>query len=98
MTIEVDEVAVPLGDGVEAACELWGLDPLHLANEGVLAAMVPPEAAEAVLQAMRAHPAGHSACAIGRVGEGRARVVVNTAVGGSRVVAVPTGALLPRIC
>lgn len=96
--IEVREDAIALGPGVEAACELLGFDPMHLANEGVLLAIVPPSHADPVLASMRACDQGHSSRAIGVVVQGDSRVVVRTAIGGSRILAVPTGALLPRIC
>jgi len=96
--MQVDETSVLLGDGVEAACELLGLEPMHLANEGVLVAVIPPEGAEAVLEAMRAHPRGSHARVIGTVVQGEPRVVLRTAIGGRRILSVPSGALLPRIC
>ena len=96
--IEVEEASIALGEGVEAACELLGLDPMHLANEGVLVAVVPPDFADGVLDAMKARERGRSSRVIGAVIQGEPRVVVRTAIGGKRIVAVPTGALLPRIC
>jgi len=97
--IEVDEVAIPVPEGVRAACELLGLDPLYVANEGKLVAFVPPEASGAVLLAMRAHPLGREATAIGLVtAEGLGRVVLRTALGARRVLDMLSGAQLPRIC
>ncbi len=96
--IEVQETEIALGYGVEAACELLGFDPLHLANEGVLVAVVPGEAASRLVQVMKGQNHGSEARVIGTVREGDARVVLHTAIGGRRIVAVPTGALLPRIC
>ena len=96
--IDVREEAIALGDGVAESCELLGFDPLHLANEGVLIAVVPEEGAGKVLDAMLAHPLGRGARRIGTVVQGSARVVLETSIGGKRVVSVPTGALLPRIC
>jgi hydrogenase expression/formation protein HypE len=96
--VEVEESSIELANGVEAACELLGLDPLQLANEGALVAFVPASSAQAVLEAMRAHERGRASRVIGTVVEGSPRVVVRTAIGGKRIVAVPTGALLPRIC
>ena len=97
--IHLDEPAIPIGQAVTAACELLGLDPLYVANEGKLVAMVPPEQAGAVLEAMRAHPLGKQACRIGEViGEPRGRVLMRTSIGGTRIVDVLAGEMLPRIC
>jgi hydrogenase expression/formation protein HypE len=97
--MEVEERAVPVRDGVRGACEMLGLDPLHVANEGKLVAFVPAEGAEAVLAAMQAHPLGRDAARIGRVTEGhRGLVVARTPIGGERVLDLPFGESLPRIC
>ena len=97
--IEVDEESIPLREPVAAACELLGLDPLYVANEGKLVAAVSPERAEKVLEAMRAHPLGESAAVIGKAKAGApGRVVLNTLIGGSRIVDLPVGEQLPRIC
>lgn len=96
--LELDEACIEVPEAVASACEVLGFDPLQLANEGVLIAVVPPEGVDAVLGAMRAHPLGARARVIGTVEKGPARVVLRTAVGGKRVVAVPTGVQLPRIC
>lgn len=97
--IEFDERAVPIRPEVNAACEMLGLDPLHIANEGKLVAIVEEEAAEAVLLAMRNHELGREAAIIGRVtAEHPGRVLAQTAIGGRRIVDVPAGELLPRIC
>lgn len=97
--IEIDETALPLRREVVGVCEILGLDPLYLANEGTLVMFVPPDAAEAVLAAMRATPAGHEAVAIGRATDAHPRrVVMNTAFGGRRVVDMLVGEQLPRIC
>ncbi len=99
VAIELTEAAIPVREAVAGACELLGLDPLYLANEGKLIAVVVPEAAEAALQTMRAHPAGAEAAVIGRVEEGPAgRVWMNTAVGGRRILDMLAGEPLPRIC
>jgi hydrogenase expression/formation protein HypE len=97
--IEIDEPDLPVPAAVAAACELLGLDPLHVANEGCLVALVAAEAADAVLAAMRTVPAGRAARAIGRVTDdpGR-RVTARTLVGSSRVVDMLVGEQLPRIC
>jgi hydrogenase expression/formation protein HypE len=96
--MELEESSMVLGEGVEAVCELLGLDPMHLANEGILVVVVPSEAADDVLLAMTGHVRGGSSRVIGRVVEGESRVVLRTVIGGKRIVAVPSGALLPRIC
>jgi hydrogenase expression/formation protein HypE len=97
--ISLDETAVPVRDTVRGACELLGLDPLLVANEGKLVAFVPPEHAPAVVDAMRAHPLGRQAVCIGKVTEENSGLVVaRTAVGGLRIVDLPYGEQLPRIC
>jgi hydrogenase expression/formation protein HypE len=97
--IEIDETAVPVRDVVRGACEIFGLDPLHVANEGKLVAFVSEESASRALAAMREHPLGRDAARIGRVTEEHpGRVVVRTAVGGRRVLELPFAEPLPRIC
>ncbi|MGW5740539.1 hydrogenase expression/formation protein HypE [Amycolatopsis sp. NPDC003861] len=100
VTVEIDEPGLPVPAAVASACELLGLDPLHVANEGCLVAFVAPAAADAVLAAMRADPAGREARAIGMVGPpgGPARVFARTLVGSTRVVDMLIGEQLPRIC
>jgi len=97
--IEIDETAVPVREEVRAACELLGLDPLYVANEGKLVTIVAPEAARAALAALRTHEYGRAAAIIGRVtGEHPGRVVLQTALGARRVVDMLVGEQLPRIC
>ncbi len=97
--IEFDERRVPVNTAVHAACEMLGFDPYYVANEGKLVAIVPAADADAVLTAMRAHPFGQQAARIGAVVAEHPRLVVaRTAIGGSRVVDLPAGELLPRIC
>jgi hydrogenase expression/formation protein HypE len=97
--MEIDETLVPVRDTVRGACELLGLDPLLVANEGKLVAFVPEEESEAVLAAMRAHPLGREAVRIGSVSHSHAgTVVMRTAIGGQRVLDLPVGEALPRIC
>jgi hydrogenase expression/formation protein HypE len=97
--IEIEERDVPVRPAVQAACEMLGLDPLYVANEGKLVAFVAPENAEAVLAAMQAHPLGGGAVRIGQVIEEHPRMVTaRTGIGGRRVVDMQVGALLPRIC
>jgi hydrogenase expression/formation protein HypE len=97
--IEFDERKVPIRPEVNAACEMLGLDPLYIANEGKLVAIVPKERAEKVLAAMHGHEYGKDAAIIGRVVyEHSGMVTAKTSIGGMRVVDVPAGELLPRIC
>jgi hydrogenase expression/formation protein HypE len=97
--IEIDETTVLVGDAVRAACELLGLDPLYVANEGKLVAIVATQAAGAALDALRAHPYGRRAALIGRVTDGHpGRVVLRTALGARRVLGMLSGEQLPRIC
>ncbi|GHF71773.1 hydrogenase expression/formation protein HypE [Streptomyces mashuensis] len=97
--VRLAERAVPVPEPVANACGFLGLDPLCIANEGRLVAFVPRAAADAVLEAMRAHPQGTGATVIGEcVAEHPGTVVVSTALGGTRVVDLPLGEQLPRIC
>jgi hydrogenase expression/formation protein HypE len=97
--VEVDERAVPVKDVVRGACELLGLDPLLVANEGKLVVFVPEEGAERVLAAMQAHPLGRQSARIGRVVAGHPGFVrLITPVGGERILDLPFGEALPRIC
>lgn len=97
--IRIHEDRIPVNDGVRGACEILGLDPLLVANEGKLIAAVPPEAAQAVLAAMRHHPLGRHAVILGEVtAENSGLVVMRTALGTHRIVDVPLGEQLPRIC
>ena len=91
--------SLPVPGAVEAACEMLGLDPLYVANEGVLVAFVAPEAEEGALAALRAHTVGSSAARVGRVVDAhRGMVVLRTGLGGTRVVDMLPGDQLPRIC
>jgi len=93
------ETAIPIRPEVNAACELLGLDPLYVANEGKLVCICPPEAAEAVLHAMKAHPLGREAAIIGEVSaDPHGLVQMETRFGGHRVVDWIAGEQLPRIC
>lgn len=97
--VRLAERALPVPDAVANACGFLGLDPLYVANEGRLVAFVPPTDADAVLEAMRAHPQGAGATLIGEcVTEHPGMVVVATGLGGTRVVDLPLGEQLPRIC
>lgn len=97
--IEVDEAAIPVRPAVRAACEMLGFDPLDVANEGKLVAFVPEEEAEPALEALRSHPLGGDAARIGFLtDEHPGLVLARTPIGGRRVVDMPPGELLPRIC
>lgn len=97
--IALDEPAIPIPSPVRAACEMLGLDPLHVATEGACVAIVPAEHAEAALAAMRARPEGAEAAVIGRVIDDRAGMVtIRTLVGSERIVDMLVGEQLPRIC
>jgi hydrogenase expression/formation protein HypE len=97
--IEIDERAIPVAPQVASACEILGLDPLQVANEGKLLAVVPADAADAALAALRSHDLGRRAAVLGRiVAEHPGLVAIRTALGGSRVVPLPLGEQLPRIC
>ncbi len=95
----IEEERIPVRDEVRAACELLGLDPLYVANEGKLVAVVAPEAAEVLLAAMRSHPLGKDAAIIGVVIEDDQHFVqMTTSFGGGRIVDWLAGEQLPRIC
>lgn len=97
--IELIEGDLPVGREVAAACEFLGLDPLMVANEGKMLAILPHQEAEAGLAALRAHPLGQAACRIGTVVDRHpGMVVVKTRLGGTRVVDLALGEPLPRIC
>jgi hydrogenase expression/formation protein HypE len=97
--IEFEEDKVPISPAVNAACEMLGLDPYYIANEGKLVAFVPEAQAEEVLSVMRNNEYGKDAAIIGYVTEEHpGRVIAKTAIGSSRVVDLPAGELLPRIC
>jgi hydrogenase expression/formation protein HypE len=99
VAIEIEEAATPIREQVKAFCEILGLDPLYLANEGKIVVIAPPDQACAALAAMRAHPFGEGAAVIGRVGRGEAgRVTMRTVFGGRRIVDMLVGEQLPRIC
>ena len=99
VAIEIDESATPIREEVKAFCEILGLDPLYLANEGKIVAIAPPNEADAALAALRAHPLGKRAAIIGRVHSGEpGRVTMRTVFGGRRIVDMLVGEQLPRIC
>ncbi|HEY9160940.1 MAG TPA: hydrogenase expression/formation protein HypE [Desulfomonilia bacterium] len=99
-TVTIDESLIPVREQVRGACEILGLDALYLANEGKFVIFCPQTSAGVVLDIMRANPLGTHAALIGTVNEssGRGRLILKTAIGGSREIDLPTGELVPRIC
>jgi len=97
--IKINETAIPLRHEVHAACEMLGLDPLYVANEGKLIVVVPGSDAERLLAVMRGHALGHDAAIIGDVVDDHpGTVVMRSLIGGERVVMMMAGEQLPRIC
>jgi hydrogenase expression/formation protein HypE len=97
--IKLMESAIPLRPEVRGACEMLGLDPLYVANEGKLVAIVPPESAESALTALRQHPLGSEAAIVGTVtAEHPGMVTVQSLLGRERIVPLLVGEQLPRIC
>lgn len=97
--IEIDERAIPVSPVVASACEILGLDPLQVANEGKLLAVVPADSVDAALAALRAHELSRHAAVLGRiVAEHPGIAAVRTALGGNRILPLPIGEQLPRIC
>ena len=99
VSIRIEEERIPVREEVFGACEMLGLDPLYIANEGKLVAIVPSEDAQKVLAAMKRNPHGKDAAIIGEVNsENPGRVVMKTSLGASRIIDMLTGDTLPRIC
>lgn len=99
VSIQLEETAIPVREEVRGACEMLGLDPLYVANEGKLVAFVAPDAAEPVLAAMRSHPLGRDAALIGTVTDKHpGLVVLRSRFGTTRIVDMLAGDQLPRIC
>jgi len=97
--MRIEEAAIPVRDDVRGACEILGLDPLYVANEGKCLAIVPPEDADHALASMRAQPLGRDAVRIGEVVEDHAgQVRLKSRIGGERIVDLMSGEQLPRIC
>jgi hydrogenase expression/formation protein HypE len=97
--MEIDEPSLPVRPEVQSACELLGLDPVYVANEGKAVFFVAPEAADEILAILRAHPLGRDAARIGRVtAEHKRMLVARTAMGANRVIPTQIGEQLPRIC
>jgi hydrogenase expression/formation protein HypE len=99
LAVRLDEHALPVRPAVTAACEILGIDPLYVANEGKLVAVVAPESSERALAALRSRPLGADAAVVGTVEDGpEPLVLLDTALGGSRIVDMLVGDPLPRIC
>jgi hydrogenase expression/formation protein HypE len=97
--IRLDERAIPIHEEVRGACEILGLDPLHVANEGNCLAIVSPQYADPLLQVMHDHPRGRNAAIIGEVvADHPGKVVLRSRIGGTRFVDMLSGEQLPRIC
>jgi hydrogenase expression/formation protein HypE len=97
--IAIDEPSLPVRPEVQSACELLGLDPVYVANEGKAVFFVAPEEAARVLETLRAHPLGRDAARIGQVTDQHKRMLVaRTAMGSNRVIPTQIGEQLPRIC
>lgn len=95
----LDEAQIPIHEDVRAICEMLGLDPLYLANEGKMVLFCPATEADSILSVMKNHSYGREGAVIGRVKEGkRGRLILQTTIGGSREIDLPTGELIPRIC
>jgi hydrogenase expression/formation protein HypE len=99
LSIDIDETAVPVREDVRSACELLGLDPLHVANEGRFVAFVPAAEAARALTQLRRFPVSDAATVIGAVGQaGTGRVICKSAIGGRHILDMLAGEQLPRIC
>jgi hydrogenase expression/formation protein HypE len=97
--IEINEIKIPVRDNAKGMCELLGFDPLYIANEGKIVVVVSSEDADAVLTEMKKHPLGKDSSIIGEItGNHKGMVVMQTSVGGKRIIDMPAGELLPRIC
>jgi hydrogenase expression/formation protein HypE len=97
--IVLEEEKIPVRESVRGTCEMLGLDPLYLANEGKLIAICPPQDAEKILETMRAHPLGTHSEIIGQVtDQNPGRVTLRTLIGGHRILDMLTGVQYPRIC
>ncbi len=99
VVIVLDETAIPIKPEVRAACEMLGFDPLYVANEGKVIVIVPPDEAQAAYETMQADPLGKTAARIGSVkASEKPMVLMKTTIGGTRIVDMLTGEMLPRIC
>jgi hydrogenase expression/formation protein HypE len=102
LCIIIEEDLIPVPPGVKGACELLGLDPLYIANEGILVAVVSSDAAETLIREIRSHPHGKNAVIIGEAVESNTKtcgmVLLKTSIGGTRIIDMLSGEQLPRIC
>lgn len=100
VSIRLNEKSIPVNEEISGVCEFLGLEPLYIANEGKLCAFVPEKYAEEVLKVMKRHPLGTNSTIIGKVFEDSSnkKVYIDTIVGGKRIVDMPSGQQLPRIC
>jgi hydrogenase expression/formation protein HypE len=99
LTLMVEEKLIPVREDVRAACEILGLDPFQVACEGRFAAFVPEQSAQPALEIMRRHPLGTGACRIGQAApQGAARALLKSTIGAQRILDMPSGEQLPRIC
>ena len=97
--IEIDESALPVNKGVSAMCELFGFDPLYIANEGKVLIVADPVESEHILEIMKKNDLGRQSAIIGRItGDHPGKVVLKTSTGGRRIIDILTGDPLPRIC
>jgi hydrogenase expression/formation protein HypE len=95
----LDENMIPVSPAVQGACEVLGLDPMYIANEGKLLVILPEDESVTVLSSMKGHPLGKDACVIGKVSAEHPSVVrMITTIGSSRIIDMLTGEQLPRIC
>jgi hydrogenase expression/formation protein HypE len=96
--IEVEQASIPLRPGVVNACDLLGIDPLSIGNEGKVIIGCVPDMADDILKAIKGTPEGKDAAIIGKVKEGKERVILRTEIGGRRILEPPSGDPVPRIC
>jgi hydrogenase expression/formation protein HypE len=97
--IVVDENSIPVDEAVRGACEMLGFDPLYLANEGKILIVASPSESEEILSILKSDPFGRNSAIIGEITrEDTGRVVLNTVTGGKRIIDMPSGVQLPRIC
>ena len=97
--MRIDEASIPVGEAVKGACEILGLDPLYVANEGRFAVFVPEAQAARVVEILKGLPVSAQAARIGEVTEGpRGLVAMRSRIGGTRIVDMLSGEQLPRIC
>jgi len=99
VNLQIEEQAIPVKEEIQGACEILGLDPLYVANEGRFVCFVPEKQAQRALEIMRAHPIGAEAQQIGMVKmEGEGAVTLKTEIGTYRIIDMLSGEQLPRIC